>query len=237
MDDKIYKKTFDLILKNTNEKEVIIRNIKKEVKLNDKTKFLDIGGGNGSLAIPISQMVGKTVVVEPNKHFVRELSGKKNIKYINKKWEDADIGEKFNFILAAYVVTHFSSRKVEPLIVKMLDNLEDGGKMIILAVDERLGSWRGVHSYFYKRIGENKKSSTVNLKSILKKHKAKKVNFETKVKARDMDEMLEILTFDFGRYGNKFYDNADYIKKYLNKNRVSEYIELEMSHQMFIVSK
>ncbi len=47
MNDSIYKKSFELFLRRTDEKSVIEKFIINNIKLNKKTKFLDIGAGDG----------------------------------------------------------------------------------------------------------------------------------------------------------------------------------------------
>lgn len=236
LQDNEYKKSFKLFLKKTNEKRIIFSHIKKEILFKKEMKFLDIGGGDGSFALPISKKVGSTLVIEPNIYFAKKISSS-GLNCFNVKWENFNYNKKFDFILAAYVTTHFPLKKFKSLIRKMINFLEKNGTLIIFAVDENEGSWRGVHTYFYELIGLKKKSSSLPLKNELENHKVKKKKIITNVIADNLDEMLKILTFDFGRYGKKFIINKDNIKKYLIKRKRNGKIILKMVHWMYVVKK
>src|SRR3989338_1068428 len=237
MNNRIYKNAFNLFLKRTNEKEVIIKFIEKNVNLDKTVNFLDIGGGDGSLATIIDKKVNNILVIEPNKYFQKHLKGK-GLKTINNKWENINLDKKFDFILAAYVVTYFSPQKREQLINKMYNYLNPEGKILILSIDSNKGSWRSIHTYFYKLIGLNHNSSDDKLKIIINKYPNLSKQLKTKIIAKDVDEMLNILTFDFGRYAKDFIKFKPNLKKYLEKykNKNGE-VMLEMVHNAYLISK
>lgn len=232
----IYKESFRLFLKKTNEKKVVLSYIKKEVPLNKEINFLDVGGGDGSFAIPLSKKVKSTLVVEPNIHFTSKLSSL-GINCFNGKWEDYIVNGVYDFILAAYVVTHFPKKKFRSLIQKMVNCLSDKGILVIFAIDEKAGTWRGIHTYFYDLINLKRKSSTLQLKEVAEEYNAKRVKIVTEVIADDYDEMLKILAFDFEKYGDKFHNNKEKIIDYLKKRKRHGKIVLKMVHWMYIIRK
>jgi hypothetical protein len=61
--------------------------------------------------------------------------------------------------------------------------------------------------------------------------------FTTKIYADNVNQMLEIITFDFYKYGDRFKNNKGNLRRYLRQFDVNGRIELEMVHQMFIVNK
>jgi len=238
MKDNVYKKSFDLFLKNTDEKKIILNFIKKNIKLNKKTNFLDIGGGNGSLAYSISKKVNKTVVIEPNIYFYNKIKKDKNLNVTCDKWENVELKNKFNFILAAYVITYFKKTKIKKLIKKMYDYLEPGGKIIILSVDSKKGSWREIHSFFYKLIGLNHDSSDNELRKIISEYNVKPKIFKTYVIAKDSEEMLKILKFDFNKYKKYFSKFNNQLKNKLNDYCINKKnIVLEVFHNSYIITK
>ena len=79
MIDAVYKQSFSLFLKNTDEKTVIKKFIEQNIPLNKEVNFLDIGGGDGSLAKEISKKVKRTVLIEPNKFFCEKLFNNKKL--------------------------------------------------------------------------------------------------------------------------------------------------------------
>ncbi len=237
MNDATYKKSFDLFLKRTDEKSVIKKFIDRHIPLHEDIRFLDIGGGDGSLAIMISKKVGSTLVIEPNRDFCKQLR-KKGIRTINTKWEDAYPNGAYDFILAAYVVTYFPKNKRKKLIEKIYKYLRFNGTALILSVDAKRGSWRQIHTYFYKLTGHTHYSSDKELKKIIQKYKLITTTFKTHIIAKNADEMLEILGFDFYKYLEKFSKFSEnlkrFMKKYTNKDGK---VNLEMVHNAYIINK
>lgn len=231
-----YEQSFKAFVRKTSEKREILSLLTKEISLGKKVHFLDIGGGNGALTLPLSKKVGRTLVVEPNPSFAQHFS-LKGIPCINERWETARIREKFDFVLAAYVVTHFPKTKIRGLVGKMMNCLRPNGKLVMIAVDEKAGSWRQIHTYFYKLIGLQRKSSTQELKKIAKTLRAKKIKITTAVRANNEEKMLRVLSFDFGKYGNKFEQHKEKLKSYLRRKRDNNGIMLNIMHWIFIVAK
>jgi len=234
---KKYKISFELFLKKTNEKAIVEKFIKEHVSLHKEMNFLDIGGGDGSLAGSISKEVGSTLVIEPNEEFCNLLKQKK-VNVINLKWESVELNYTYDFILAAYVVTYFPKNMRSELIKKIYNHLRRGGTALILSVDSKKGSWRRIHTYFYTLIGHDHFSSDSDLKKITKFYKPHIKTFKTSVIAQDADEMLEILSFDFHKYPKEFLRYSDnlklFLKKYTNKKGK---VRLEMVHNAYIINK
>ncbi|OGC81749.1 MAG: hypothetical protein A2V81_04535 [Candidatus Abawacabacteria bacterium RBG_16_42_10] len=73
----IYKNSFEAFLRNTNEKFVLRSEILRLIEERDIKSCLDIGSGNGDMALPISESVTRYVGVEKNPLFVTSLRAKK----------------------------------------------------------------------------------------------------------------------------------------------------------------
>ncbi len=238
MNDSIYKKSFKLFLRRTNEKSVIKKFIINNIKLNKKMNFLDIGAGDGFLASIISKKVKSTLVVEPNQNFYELLLKQKKFKVLNKMWENVHLNESFDFVLVAYVVTSFSRIKRKQLIKKMYNMLNPGGNILILSVDAKKGSWRKIHTYFYKLINHTHYSSDNELKQIMREYGAVSKTFKTCVIAKNLDEMLEILRFDFYKYPAGFFKFSTHLKKFMEKYLdANGRVILEMVHNAYIITK
>lgn len=238
MNDSIYKKSFKLFLRRTDEKSVIEKFIINNIKLNKKTNFLDIGAGDGSLASIISKKVKSTLVIEPNQSFYKLLLKQKKIRVLNKTWEEVHLNESFDFILAAYVVTYFPRTKRKQLIKKMYNMLNPGGNVLILSVDAKKGSWRKIHTYFYKLINHVHYSSDNELRQIMREYGVFSKSFKTRVTAKNSDEMLEILGFDFYKYPAGFSKFSNRLRKFMKKySDVNGRVALEMVHNAYIITK
>ncbi len=238
MSDALYKKSFSLFLQRTDEKSVIEKFIREHIPLNRNMEFLDVGAGEGSLATVISKEVKTTLVIEPNQNFCQKLLKQERIEILNERWENVHLNRNFDFILAAYVVTYFPEDEREELIKKMYDCLRPGGTILILSVDAKKGSWRKIHTYFYELMGRNHASSDEALKQIVAQYKATAHSFITHVVAKNVNEMLEILAFDFYKYPEDFSRFSDHLKKLMRKfsNEKGEVV-LEMVHNAYIIEK
>jgi len=238
MKDSTYKNSFALFLKRTDEKVVIRNFITDNIDINNKMAFLDIGAGDGSLSSMISKKVKSTVAVEPNKDFCESLSKKKNIKVLNETWEDVHLEGLFDFILVSHVVTYFPKTKRKKLIKKMYNVLNSGGKILILSIDAKKGSWRKIHDYFFKLMNRFHCPSDFELKQIMREYGAVSRSFKTRVIAKDQDEMLKILGFDFYDYTEYFEKYSTDLKKFLKKHTgEGGKVTLETVHNAYIVTK
>ena len=87
-------------------------------------------------------------------------------------------------------------------------------------------------------IGLNHKSSDIFLKRIVKKYNYSSKSFTTSVRAKNCQEMMNILKFDFYKYFfyfKKYYNNLLlFIQKYSNKKGE---IILNMYHNAYIIYK
>lgn len=87
-----------------------------EMKLNPEYSVLDIGSGQGRLAIPISKQVKTVTAIDPSMVMMEYLSenmakeGVKNITCINKRWEDIRPGidiEPHDVVIASHSLGMF----------------------------------------------------------------------------------------------------------------------------------
>ncbi len=230
-----YQQSFELFLSHTDEKKVIREILEQKVDMHAVKSCLDIGGGNGFLTQSLGDK-NKILVVEPNRNFVETLR-EKGFRCICAKWENVNLEERFDLILGAYVSTYFPKSRLEEMISKMRHHLTIDGRLVLLAVDEKEGSWREVHTHFYHLIGIRRQSSTATLKKIMLDLGVQGEKIVTKVYADSVDQMLQILAFDFCKYGSQFEQNKDKLKDYLQQFQKGDKIELEMVHWMFIAKK
>ena len=105
--------------------------ISKYIGINKK-KILDIGGGSGRFAIPLSNQGHDLTVVEPNKEAI-EILKKRNseIKVINSSFEEANITGLFDVILVIEVFGSFEN--IEEAFLRISKLCKEGG-IVILSV-------------------------------------------------------------------------------------------------------
>jgi len=116
--------------------------------------------------------------------------------------------------------------------------LNPGGSILILSVDAQKGSWRKIHTYFYKLINHKHYSSDSELKQIVQEYGVISKSFKTQVISKNSNEMLKILGFDFYKYPANFLTFSSLLKKFMKKySDASEKVTLEMVHNAYIITK
>lgn len=238
LDNQIYAKSFNLFLKSTNEKEVILEYLLQSIKGSDVNGILDIGAGLGSFSSHFIKQGKLVTAIEPNELLANNLRSQ-GFRVINDSWEQVSMSEKFDLIIAAYVVTHFRKDKIDILLEKMMDRLNDGGTLFLLSVHPTKGSWRELHTYFYNLIDHTHRSSSIDLVSCLKKYpKMQEATLYTSVFANTPEEMLDVVEFDFHRFEPKFSQKRKALIQYLISHCVKDHkVVLDMVHQVFIIKK
>jgi cyclopropane fatty-acyl-phospholipid synthase-like methyltransferase len=84
-----------------------LERIKKFV--NPNYTILDIGAGYGRLTIPLAKTARKVVAIEPSKEGIKimknlaEKLNLQNIEFINKKWEEVNLDEKYDLVICTYL--------------------------------------------------------------------------------------------------------------------------------------
>ncbi len=232
-----YRDGFKLFLSRTDEKQIINALLLNVIKRLRRNYFLDIGAGTGALTSIISRHFKKTLAVEPNRYFIKELEAK-GIKTIGDRWEDANLqNKKFDFILAAYVIGYFSDSRIKAMIKKMFEHLTHGGVLALLVVDDRRGSWRKLYTKFYELMNKEHKATLARVKVLFRGHKVEHRIFTTYVVPRNEEEILMMLQFDWSRWKREFLKHQQAIrsltKKFLNQGGG----KLSIVHHLFVIAK
>lgn len=85
----------------------------ERIKVRREDTLLEIGPGSGRLTIPLAKIVERITVVEPSKNMLlllkknAEKEGVDNINYINKGWEEIELGrdvEEHDVVLASFAL-------------------------------------------------------------------------------------------------------------------------------------
>jgi ubiquinone/menaquinone biosynthesis C-methylase UbiE len=81
------------------------------MKIHRGARILDIGAGPGTLTVPLARRGCEVTAVEPSLPMIRaleeyqETEKARNIRVINKKWEDvthSELGDPFDIVIASY---------------------------------------------------------------------------------------------------------------------------------------
>ena len=147
---KFYEKqssTFQRYMKNTDQKEILVKNIISKVssslKLSKNKEFIftDIGAGDGKITIPVVNFLKATTkltceVIEPSELIdkFKENCNFEGIDYYKNKIEDIEI-PKSDFILVSHVLSYFDDYK--KTIKNICNSLKKGGIALFVETDSK----------------------------------------------------------------------------------------------------
>ncbi|MBU0459176.1 MAG: class I SAM-dependent methyltransferase [Nanoarchaeota archaeon] len=149
---KFYEKqssTFQVYIKNTNQKEILVKNIIKKLSSSFKLKkdqnfvFTDVGAGDGKVTIPIINFLKNKAkltcnVIEPSDlidDFKKNCNFDK-INYSKKKIDDVKI-PKSDFILVSHVLVYLEN--YQKTIKNIYASLKDEGIALIVTTNPKSG--------------------------------------------------------------------------------------------------
>ena len=80
----------------------------------------------------------------------------------------------------------------------MIRVLAPNGELVLMTIDGLEGTWREIHTIFYRAIGLGRRvSSSLVIKKILKKIGAREEKIVIYLSARTKKEIIDALAFDF----------------------------------------
>lgn len=188
-----YESDFEIFLSHTNEKQILLDEIFKEIEKNNIKSVLDIGAGNGLLSIPLSQKVTNYLAVEQNANFVEELlrAGVRVIKGIFP----VELDEIFDMVLVCHSI-EYAKDLFEPFIRRAWELVKPGGMFLLITYRGQEDDW----TRLIKDLGDNRESENrigfnqiVGLLFSLGEVQTRKVI--THVKTEKLDDMIQALTF------------------------------------------
>jgi SAM-dependent methyltransferase len=125
-----YQKEFEHFLSRTDEKEIFAKLITRFIKKNHIRSLLDIGAGDGRLALKIAKKVKTYVAVEQNPIFVKSLRAA-GLNVIAKPFP-CDIDRQFDMVLLSHVLsTNDYWKKIIPSVLR---SLASPGHLMIIAI-------------------------------------------------------------------------------------------------------
>lgn len=193
--EKEYKNDFEKFLTHTNEKQVLLEEIIKDIKKYNIQSLLDIGAGNGLLAIPLSQQVHRYLAVEPKESFAEKLKSN-NLDVIQAGFP-VDVPEKFDLILSSHSIC-YDRERFEPFIRKAFELLKPNGVFLIITYRGQEDNWNELLDF----LGQNKMdfnrkgfNSIIELLNTLGVVTIRKIT--TKVVTNNINDMIQALSFVF----------------------------------------
>ncbi len=231
-----YSQSFAKFVTATDEKNVIANFLIANTPIRSGTRVLDIGAGMGEIAFMLRQAGAKVTAVEPNPLFIKALQAK-NIRVLEKPWEEAVISGHYDVILACHVMSHFQKGNFTLAVQKMLDAMKPEGQLWIVTVDQSSGSWRAVHEWFYQRNAVQRAKTSDQVRQWKFPGETETFTLVTQVKTDTVEEMEALLQFDFLDYPEAFKKSKSELHSKLMSYVTSGDVALEVVHQIIRVKK
>lgn len=150
MKDKDYGKYFEMLVKYSNEKKILARELISFFQPNSRMSFLDIGAGYGDITFRIAELVKSTTAVESNPEMAESLRSNNAVRVIEKDFTKLELEEKYDLILASHVFYYFDTEKWSNIAGKMRDALKEEGRMGIILFSDH-GGYYDLYSRFSPR--------------------------------------------------------------------------------------
>ncbi|HCI05263.1 MAG: hypothetical protein UX26_C0009G0014 [Parcubacteria group bacterium GW2011_GWC1_45_9] len=188
-----YKNDFEKFLAHTDEKQILLEEISKEIEKYGAKSLLDIGAGNGLLSVPLSKKVENYLAIESNKGFATKLREAK-LEVIEGVFP-LEIPGAFDMALASHSIS-YEKDSFEPFIKEAWKSVKSRGVLLIITYRGQEDDWTrlmkdlGESHEDHNRIGFNQ---IIELLASLGKVKTRKVI--TRVKTDNLEDMIQALSF------------------------------------------
>ncbi|MEK7650844.1 MAG: methyltransferase domain-containing protein [Patescibacteria group bacterium] len=230
---------FQKFLDYTNEKEVLLAEITEELRRHQCRSLLDVGAGNGLMAIPLSRQVSKYTAVETKKEYALALR-EAGLEVINSAFP-IELSQKYDAVLFSHVFSYLHPDH-EEFINAAWQFLNQNGVLVIVTYRGEEDDWTRLIKQLgllnpgdYPAIFEN----MVNLLSSLGKTTVRKV--VTTVKADNIEDMIAALSFvasnGVPERKQKFMTHREEIVAFLENYKTDDGFAFPFQHFILVTEK
>jgi SAM-dependent methyltransferase len=191
--NRLYQEDFALFCRLTNEKEVLQHYLAYIVRTTQTQSILDIGAGNGDLAIPLSQLVAYYMAIEKQPEYVQRLR-QADIPVLEADFP-VEIKGFYDLVLLSHVISH-SPASWGTIVDAAWTNVAQNGELIIITHRGKEDHW----TRLLRRIGqdhlEQYRTGFEALCVVLEGLGRLSIHVTTSlVRTKNLDELLEALSF------------------------------------------
>jgi SAM-dependent methyltransferase len=191
-----YTKAFRAFLDHTSEKKDLLATLKRRIEAAGVSSLLDIGAGNGDLAIPLSKLVNVYLAIEPKPDFAAKLKAS-GITVINSAFP-CEVEGMFDAVLASHVVPWEEGESIA-FFREAWKHLNPGGRFIMITYDEEVSEWGELLQASGLPISTVGQGHLEGYKRLLGSWGMLEVEpITTHVETESLDDMLLALSFVYG---------------------------------------
>jgi len=190
---EVYTYDFEQFLAATNEKEVLLEEIARDVDEAQPSSLLDIGAGNGDLSIPLSRKVPQYTAVEKNPLYVEVLK-KAGIKVKDGVFP-LTLQDRYDFILASHVIS-YADGTMKAFVDSAWSHLNDNGRFLIVTYRGEEDDWTQLRGELGFDVGTANREGFKALREQLEKLGTLDIRkVQTLVRTSTSQEMIAALSF------------------------------------------
>lgn len=190
-----YQSDFEKFLSHTDEKQVLLEEISKEIERFSIDSILDIGAGNGLLSIPLSKKVERYLAIEQKPSFAEKLQ-KAGLSIVQGSFP-LEIPGNFDLVLVSHALS-YAEDLFRPFIKKAWELVNQDGILLIITYRAQDDDWTnltkqlGESSIDYNNSGFNqivdflRSLGKVEIRSVI-----------TRVRTTALEDMVGALSFVF----------------------------------------
>lgn len=220
--ERLYNESFSSFLKHTNEKEILKKEILRDIEIAGVASVLDIGAGPGELGRAIASRVKKYLAIESNPLYIEKLKGA-GLEVVAAKFPDVSIEESFDFVLASHVIS-YRNTLLQPFLEKAASLINPHG--LLLLITHRGGEaddWAALVNIFGESVVKDYMNKFQDIVNILKRYGEVEVRIViTTVETKKIEDLLTALSFVYSNSKaellQKWQANIPILQKWLETN-------------------
>ncbi|MEN9337748.1 MAG: hypothetical protein RIQ41_62 [Candidatus Parcubacteria bacterium] len=226
--EEAYKNDFEIFMSHTDEKKILLEEITKEIQKIDAGSLLDIGAGNGELALPLSKKVEQYVAVESKTTFVSLLK-EGGLRVIEGRFP-VDVPGTFDVVLSSHSLS-YTEENHRPFLSRAWELVSPQGILLLVSYRGEDDDWNKLLEYINEQQFDKNIHGYQSILSILESYGTVSIRkVITHVTTNKLEDMVNALSFVFGNGipENKLQflkhksELEDYLSsKYLDQNKYS----------------
>lgn len=222
------EKNFNKFKEITREEFFIAKEIKEHLKIKDTDAILDVGCAGGNLSRSLVKDSVNITFLDVN-----EFDFSPQEKFIHASFGEAEIEDKYDFILTSHVWGHFyRNNSFEFCYRKAHDLLKETGKLIVVHNSNKdfTGKLIDFSKTLFKEI-----EFDVFLDECLKSETYKEYYFDVNLKAETYGELARLVQVLLVVPDELFYEKVGEMTKYLENNL--ERPEFSINQRLLVIEK
>jgi SAM-dependent methyltransferase len=236
-----YTRLFKHFLSHTDEKTLLLRELRRNLRTLRPSSLLDIGAGNGELSIPLSRNIPDYVVIERKPEYVSTLY-KAGLDVIAGSFPEC-VKRLPQFSFDAVLVSHsapWHEDEYVPFLEAATSLVRKGGRLIVITYDNAESAWGRMRDACGDPVSESSRMRIASLKARLGTFgHVTCATAETHVRTSSLRDLMEALAFVYSdgdmERAELFIRNQQY-RKYLDEhNRTKHGFEFPFEHLFYYV--